>query len=98
MDNTQFKQERKLEIAAAIERADTHAADLMLAALALSEMIESGIIENKPREDGGRPLKIFRAPLEDVSEYVTELQARAKTAADELMFIKSEVSDYLKQE
>lgn len=90
--------EQKQELSAAIERCDRTASDLMFAALALSEMLESGIIENKPREDGGRPLKIFRSPLEDLSKYVVQVQARAKTAADDLMHIKSEVGFYIDQD
>ena len=87
--------DQKQELAAVIERCDTHAADLMLAALALSEIMESTNIENKTREDGGRPQKILRAPLEDIAEYITQVQVCAKTAADELMNIKTQVEFYL---
>ena len=87
----------KQELTTAIANCDRYASDLMSNALALSEMVESASIENKPREDGGRPLKILRAPLEDVLEYIVQLQASAKTASDELMHIKSEVSFYIEK-
>lgn len=76
--------DQKQELTAVIESCGTHAADLMLAALALSEMME---IENKSRAD-----------LEYIAEYITQVQAYAKTAADELMNIKTQVEFYLGKE
>ena len=89
-----FNRESKHEISAAIEGTETHAADLMLAALSLSEMIESGTIEVEPNTGG----KILRIPLADATDHVMQLQAAAKTAADDLLFIKSEVGYYLREE
>lgn len=79
--------EQKQELTAVMESCGTHAADLMLAALALSEIMESTDIENKSRAD-----------LEDIAEYITGVQACAKTAADELMKIKTQVEFYLGKE
>lgn len=79
--------DQKQELTAVIESCGTHAADLMLAALALSEMMESTNIENKSRAD-----------LEDIAEYITQVQAYAKTAADELTKIKTQVEFYLGKE
>ena len=79
--------DQKQELTAVIESCGTHAADLMLAALALSEIMESTNIENKSRAD-----------LEYIAEYITQVQGYAKTAADELMKIKTQVEFYLGKE
>lgn len=76
--------DQKQELTAVIESCGTHAADLMLAALALSEIME---IENKSRAD-----------LEDIAEYITQVQGYTKTAADELTNIKTQVEFYLGKE
>lgn len=89
-----LNRESKHEISAAMERTEAHAADLMLAALSLSEMIASGTTEIEPITGG----KILRIPLADATDYVLQLQATAKTAADDLLFIKSEVGYYLREE
>lgn len=89
-----LNRESQQEITAAMERAEATAADLMLAALSLSEMIESGTTEIEPNTGG----KILRIPLADATDYVMQLQAAAKTAADDLLFIKSEVGYYLQAE
>lgn len=89
-----LNRESKQEITAAMEGTEAHAADLMLAALSLSEMIESGTMEIEPNTGG----KILRIPLADATNYVLQLQAAAKTAADDLLFIKSEVGYYLREE
>ena len=89
-----FNRESKQEITAAMEGTEAHAADLMLAALSLSEMIASGTTEIEPNTGG----KILRIPLADATDYVMQLQATAKIAADDLLFIKSEVGYYLQAE
>lgn len=89
-----INRESKQEITAAMEGTEAHAADLMLAALSLSEMIASGTTEIEPNTGG----KILRIPLADATNYVMQLQATAKTAADDLLFIKSEVGYYLREE
>ena len=89
-----FNRESKQEITAAMEGTEAHAADLMLAALSLSEMIASGTTEIEPNTGGN----ILRIPLADATDYVMQLQATAKIAADDLLFIKSEVGYYLQAE
>lgn len=79
--------DQKQELTAVIESCGTRAADLMLAALALSEIMESTNIENKSRAD-----------LEYIAEYITQVQGYAKTAADELTKIKNQVEFYLGKE
>ena len=76
------KDQKQEELTAVMERCGTLAADLMLAALALSEIME---IENKSR-------------AEDIAEYITQVQGYAKTAADELTKIKTQVEFYLGKE
>lgn len=70
-----------------MESCGCQAADLMLAALALSEIMESTNIENRSRAD-----------LEDIAEYITQVQGYAKTAADKLTNIKTQVEFYLGKE
>lgn len=79
------KDQKQEELTAVMERCGTLAADLMLAALALSEIMESTNIDNKSR-------------AEDIAEYITGVQACAKTAADELTNIKTQVEFYLGKE
>lgn len=79
------KDQKQEELTAVMERCGTLAADLMLAALALSEIMESTNIDNKSR-------------AEDIAEYITQVQGYTKTAADELMKIKTQVEFYLGKE
>ena len=89
------REERNRALTEAIGRCDSRAENLMLTALALSEMLEGINIKEEPRADGGRPLKFLNMVLEDAVEYITELQISAKYAADELLFIKQEVSSII---
>lgn len=82
---------QKQELTAVIESCGTQAADLMLAALALSEIMESTNIETNIENKS-------RADLEDIAEYITQVQGYAKTAADELTKIKTQVEFYLGKE
>ena len=79
--------EQKQELTAVMESCGCQVADLMLAALALSEIMESTNIENRSRAD-----------LEDIAEYITQVQGYAKTAADKLTNIKTQVEFYLGKE
>lgn len=85
--------DEKKELAYITELFDTRAADLMLHALSLAELLEDP--KETPRADGGRPLKHLNVIWEDAAELIAEVQKSAKYCADDLMHIRYEIMNYV---
>ena len=86
-------QEEKNELATAMEGCESRATDLMLFALALSELLESP--REKPGEDGGRPTRYINRLWEDAAEAIAEVQKSAKYVADDMFHLLSELQFYI---
>lgn len=86
-------QEEKTELATAMKGCERRATDLLLFALALSELLE--FPKEKPRADGGRPLKYINQIWEDAAEAIAEVQKSAKYVADDIFHLLSELQFYI---
>lgn len=83
----------KEELSTAISGCESRVTDLLLYALELSEILESP--KEKPREDGGRPLKYINQVWEDVAELIAEVQKSAKYVADDVIHLITELGFYI---
>lgn len=74
------------------EKCFSRAYDLLYYATSLSEILES----TEREEIAGRKVVIVRLHRDDAAECIASLQSCAKSAADELTYLKDEI-DYLKR-
>lgn len=81
--------QEKQDLGDAIKHIDLHAQDLMHYALALAEILEDP--KEKPREDGGRPLRFVNRVWEDAADQIAEMQKTAMYCADALIHLKTEI-------
>lgn len=82
----------KEELLYITEYFDTRAADLMLYALSLADLLEN--TKETPREDGGRPLRHLYMVWEDAAELIANVQQSARACADDLMHIRTRLLWY----
>lgn len=85
--------EENNELAEMRKACELKVGDLLLTALALSEMLESHT--DTPRADGGRPLRRVQMVWEDAADLITQVQLSAKYCADEITALLSELDYHL---
>lgn len=85
--------EENNELAEMRKACELKVGDLLLTALALSEMLES--YTDTPRADGGRPLRRVQMVWEDAADLITQMQLSAKYCADEITALLSELDYHL---
>lgn len=86
-------QKEKEQLAVIMDGCERRATDLLLDALVLSELLEAP--KEKPRADGGRPLKYINQVWEDAAEKIAEVQKSAKYVADDLFCLLQELQFYI---
>lgn len=83
----------KQDLSALLDRCNSRTTDLLLSALQLAEILESP--KEKPREDGGRPLKYINQVWEDVAELIAEVQKSANYVAMDVFQLTADLRSYL---
>ena len=83
----------KTELLNSIKDYERRTTDLLLFALALSELLE--LPTEKPRSDGGRPLKYINKVWEDAAEAIALVQTSAKYVATDMFHLLSELQFYI---
>lgn len=68
---------------------ESHVTDLLLAAAALSELLES--YDDRPRSGGGRPLRWMNWVWEDAADRIVMAQTAAKSCAADLLTLLPEI-------